>query len=630
MPESIWTAEQCARLLAKPKKTPNGWKACCPAHEDSNPSLFLADGQDGLALVCYAGCGYRAICDALQAKGAVTSNAQRGHSLDIPTEHFQLGAYSSHWDYRDTAGRIVMRVCRWQQPGGAKDIRPLLRTPDGWKWAHHPTPRPLYQLERLVNEPEASVIVVEGEKTATAAQKLYPEFIATTWPGGAQAMGQADWAPLHGREVILVPDCDTPGRKAMAWVTMHLKTIVRSIRTMDPAQFAKDLPPGWDLADALTEKRDVSTWLDHIADAPLSNRLDWARLDGMPLPEREWAIDHWIPMGHVTLLSGAGGTGKSLVAQALASCLAARREYLDLPSTARRVLFWACEDSHDELWRRQIAIAAWLSLSLGTFSDNLFVHSYDRDQVELAAIVDGQLAPTPQYLQLREQVADYKADVVILDNIARLYAGNENDRHQVTSFVAMLSALCAPTNAAIVLLGHTSKAIGSEYSGSTAWEGAVRTRLYLGRTMPGVAESADTPAEDGVRYLARRKANYSDQDVRKIHYLEGVMQAQGLDQGAPSDKTYRTADPFAQAAVVDAMRKLAGLGEVVTSSRSSDAYLPKVAERFGLLGGLPKWQFVKAVCQLQLDGTLKREQVGTYPNRTPKFGLVLSENSAQA
>ena len=35
--------------------------------------------------------------------------------------------------------------------------------------------------------------------------------------------------------------------------------------------------------------------------------LDWRTLaDGEP-PLRDWAIDHWVGMGHVTLLAGKGG-----------------------------------------------------------------------------------------------------------------------------------------------------------------------------------------------------------------------------------------------------------------------------------------------------------------------------------
>jgi P4 family phage/plasmid primase-like protien len=49
------------------KKTRNGWQACCPAHDDVNPSLSVSLGDDGKVLLhCHAGCAY---ADILKAAG---------------------------------------------------------------------------------------------------------------------------------------------------------------------------------------------------------------------------------------------------------------------------------------------------------------------------------------------------------------------------------------------------------------------------------------------------------------------------------------------------------------------------------------------------------------------------------
>lgn len=48
------------------KKTPNGWAARCPAHDDKGPSLSVRELDDGRVLVhCFAG------CDVHQIVGAV-------------------------------------------------------------------------------------------------------------------------------------------------------------------------------------------------------------------------------------------------------------------------------------------------------------------------------------------------------------------------------------------------------------------------------------------------------------------------------------------------------------------------------------------------------------------------------
>jgi len=52
------------------------------------------------------------------------------------------------------------------------------------------------------------VLLVEGEKTADAAQQLFTEAVVSTWPCGCKAVGKADFSPLKGRRVMLWPDAD--------------------------------------------------------------------------------------------------------------------------------------------------------------------------------------------------------------------------------------------------------------------------------------------------------------------------------------------------------------------------------------------------------------------------------------
>jgi RecA-family ATPase len=356
-------------------------------------------------------------------------------------------------------------------------------------------------------------------------------------------------------------------------------------------------------------------------DTPTRRPLDWRALESQTPPERSWAIEHWLGMGYVTLLAGPGGAGKTHVAQALGSCLALRREYLDWMPAERRVLMWACEDDVDELWRRQVAIAKWLGASLSEFSDRFIVHSYDGRDVALAVLRDQRLVATRILSELREQIGDYKADAVLLDNLARLYGGNENDRHQVTSFIAMLTAAAAPKKAAVLLLGHPGKAAGSEYSGSTAWEGAVRSRLYLGRSLPDAEPPEATSEDDGVRYLCRRKANYSARDWRQLVYRNGVIVPDAAAQTGP-----KVSLEYARDVVTRAVRKLAEMGEHGVASSGSPKYLPKLASDYHLLDRLGKKDFTVAMRAMQSDRTLTLAIVGKYANRSPREALALAED----
>lgn len=64
------TAEIIAKALGG-RKVGAVWMACCPAHNDGEPSLAITDAHDGKVLVhCHAGCDQRAVIAALRARGA--------------------------------------------------------------------------------------------------------------------------------------------------------------------------------------------------------------------------------------------------------------------------------------------------------------------------------------------------------------------------------------------------------------------------------------------------------------------------------------------------------------------------------------------------------------------------------
>jgi putative DNA primase/helicase len=71
-------AESLAMALGG-RKARAAWIACCPAHQDRDPSLAITDAKDGNVLVrCHAGCDQRDVIEALRARGLW--EAARRHS----------------------------------------------------------------------------------------------------------------------------------------------------------------------------------------------------------------------------------------------------------------------------------------------------------------------------------------------------------------------------------------------------------------------------------------------------------------------------------------------------------------------------------------------------------------------
>ena len=58
--------EQLGPIKNQPTKHKQSFKACCPAHEDKDPSLVVTELHDGRVLLkCWAGCGAADILSAL-------------------------------------------------------------------------------------------------------------------------------------------------------------------------------------------------------------------------------------------------------------------------------------------------------------------------------------------------------------------------------------------------------------------------------------------------------------------------------------------------------------------------------------------------------------------------------------
>lgn len=360
-------------------------------------------------------------------------------------------------------------------------------------------------------------------------------------------------------------------------------------------------------------------------DSPAASRnpLDWAFLaaQGEP-PSRRWAVNGWLGFGHCTLLVGPGGIGKTLLAQQLASSLALGRDFVDTVRLPLKVLMWACEDDADELWRRQVAIARSLDVELEEFNGALHIVPRHGLENTLVSLDHGELRFTARLEELRQQTHDLGALMVVLDNAAQLFGANENDRGQVTRFLNYLVG--ALPGCVILLLAHPARGAGSEFSGSSAWENASRTRLYLGDRLPDEKVDLDAPPAEDVRFLSRRKANYSSKDYRRFTYQNGVLVPDAVEVGGGMVNHLR--DQRAERVVIDGLRRLQGLGVRATDGNTSPAYLPRVLIDYKLGEGLSKRELAEASRRAILDGKLIRGVVGKYPgNRSPMFGLMVAE-----
>jgi putative DNA primase/helicase len=114
----------------------------------------------------------------------------------------------------------------------------------------------------LAHRPNDPVLVVEGEKCAKAAEKVFTDWVVVTSLGGACAPAKTDWTWLQNRQVMIWPDADGAGATYGDDVASILHGLgVADIRMVDARALAsrmpdgttREPPQGWDVADAVEE-----------------------------------------------------------------------------------------------------------------------------------------------------------------------------------------------------------------------------------------------------------------------------------------------------------------------------------------------------------------------------------------
>ena len=98
------SAAEVARSLKKHRKNGDGWMACCPAHEDKNPSLSIDSKNGKLVWHCHAGCAQDEVRDAFIRLGLLPQRQEmppverlapsQDLTLDVTQEHFTLDEIS--------------------------------------------------------------------------------------------------------------------------------------------------------------------------------------------------------------------------------------------------------------------------------------------------------------------------------------------------------------------------------------------------------------------------------------------------------------------------------------------------------------------------------------------------------
>lgn len=312
------------------KSNGNEFEARCPFHNEKTPSFRVVPAKgfyhcfgcgahgDVLDFVRdYTGCTFQEACEALGGqklpKGKPIKKRPEKERVDYyaelepkkPPGPLTVGKPVDLYNPKRSSvwkGAIPTAAHPYEQGYvlrleiDGKKLTPQVRyTQHGWTMMPLPEPRALYAPGGIPDGKQ--VVVVEGEKAADAAHAAAGGAVAVvSWCGGTNGVDKSDWSSLHGRNLVVIPDKDDPGLKAMHDVVRLAKPA--SAKWVIPRA---DLPKGWDVADREWPPGEFLAWCkQNVGDPPES-------LEKPPDPEPEPEPDDR-PLPPVDSYEPPGGT----------------------------------------------------------------------------------------------------------------------------------------------------------------------------------------------------------------------------------------------------------------------------------------------------------------------------------
>jgi hypothetical protein len=454
----------------------------CPAHDDHNPSLDVAEHPDGSPLVICRACG-AGLAEVARAIGREPRDYLLARA-DDGASWTPAGPAVAIYDYVDEAGVLLSQVCR------TADKQFPQRRPDptakhGWRWNLDGVRRVLYRLPAVIAAAAAGgrIHIVEGEKDVHAIERAGG--VATCNPGGAGKWSDEYARYLHGAELVIVADRDEDGiglahaRQIAASIVAHGNGNAGAVQIVQAAS-------GKDAHDHISAGHGLD---DFVAlDGPATERpwrsQPWSVFRDESPEQHRWLIEGLLAEGQLAFIAAAPKRGKTWTALAASLSLALGQPLFGTFAVPepRPVLYVALEGSRVGLRARIGALAR----GLGADPDgDIDLHVCFRPRP--LNLVDLEHAGW-----LRDEAEDVHAALVVIDVLRAAARWNENAAEE---FALIRDALAPQLDAGrtIALLHHFGKmseaqrerSPGERMAGTGAMFGALDVGLWITRADDG-------------------------------------------------------------------------------------------------------------------------------------------------
>ena len=339
--------------------------------------------------------------------------------------------------------------------------------------------RPLYNLIALnCADRSEPVFFVEGEKCAEAARSC--GLLATTSAGGNQAAKLADYTPLKGRTVYILPDHDAPLTDGSIPGEVYAADVATMCRMAEARSVAIvrlhtkwTLPQdGSDIADLVETHKDddpidLGTQIKELARSQSKPTGHFHPFTLGELTEEETELrtpvtEGLVRIGEVMNIVAAPKTGKSWLVHGLSMCSVSGRPWLGRSVRHGQVLLIDGELHRPPIHNR-----------LRTTQEKLGTLDSQVDQITIV-----NLRSTGRNIHhIAEWIAGHPPGtwpLIIIDPIYRFYPPgfDENSNESMSRLYDTLDGIADSAQAALTIVHHTSKGNQGEKSNTDVGAGA--------------------------------------------------------------------------------------------------------------------------------------------------------------
>ena len=400
--------------------------------------------------------------------------------------------YSDGFVVRRLPHKVFKQVCRHN------------KTPSRCEECKHIDVRALYGIDTVGDT--GPVYIVEGEKDVNCARKFWGASAVSQAQGAQTGPEKADWAPLIGRELVIVTDNDEPGEKRARKVFDHLVAIGQPEDKIALVRAAE----GKDLTDHIATGHGPDE-LVTMAERPNARRITLIPASSVKTERLDWLIPNWIPKRSLTLLAGREGLGKSTIA-----CdIAAQATRGELTGEPMRVAYLATEDSPSITVKPRLQAA-------GADLENVFFF-----EVSTETGGTGSLTLPGDTGLLARALVDQDVHLVVLDAAKSAMHGSLDGYRDddVRQFLEPLASMADKHDIAVLGLVHFGKRESADPGklilGSIAWSQIARSVLSV------------AAKEDGGLVVTNTKGNLAPATVlREVRIVSATVD---VDQGGSAE-----------------------------------------------------------------------------------------------